>query len=125
MNQREHILNEVSAERDRQSRLFKEEFDNRNTVNDWVASINIRLGRMADSKERINLIQIAALAVAAVEALDRRSKFAPTHYEKDQEHQSTHRSLAQIEEDNAERTLQRDRAFKARLEKDKTNEPNG
>lgn len=80
---RESILAEVLSERERQINIGNGNADQDWSVNDWVAYITAYAGRAAqnvirneregnDSRQR--LIQVAALAVAAVEALDRKVK---------------------------------------------------
>jgi hypothetical protein len=65
------------------------EFDDANTPNDWAAFINIYLGRAvqtsnvgatAEAEFRKNMLKVATLAVAAVEAVDR-GRTAPRHYD--------------------------------------------
>lgn len=78
---REKILQEVKDERERQIALaFKgstEDFDRANTKNDWVSYITTYAGRATDKLYRdqqdfrSNMIKVAALAVAAVEACDK------------------------------------------------------
>ena len=76
--------NDVLAERERQIKLAHggntEEFDKTNSCNDWVAYINAYLGRAANrvSKNqregqdfRTNMVKVAALALAAIEAHDK------------------------------------------------------
>lgn len=77
------ILNEVKDERMRQLELRHGGntlvFDMQNTMNDWVAYISAYSGRAADKVARndreecdfrANMIKVAALAVAAIEAYD-------------------------------------------------------
>ena len=79
---RAEILKAVAAERERQLELDidgdTDQFDRTNTPNDWVAYISAYAGRAADKMHqrdvlgfRRNMIKVAALAVAAVEAYDR------------------------------------------------------
>ena len=64
------------------------DFDNANTANDWAAFINIYLGQAVKTTDnpnaaevfRRNMVKVATLAVAAVEAMDREGS-APRHYE--------------------------------------------
>jgi hypothetical protein len=67
------------------------EFDDQNTPNDWAAYINIYLGRAVQTSNaqspatsvaefRANMLKVATLAVAAVEAVDR-SGVAARHYD--------------------------------------------
>ena len=142
MARRRHILEEISTERDHQCLRYSEEFDHKNTLSDWIAFITIQLGRSAEtaaskSEQRTRMVKVAALAVAAVEAFDRRNEFGARHYDVvEDEPLSTHRSLAELEKDletanpkkiasnelltNAERHLKQERDFKNRLDKDAT-----
>ena len=71
------VLREIRAERDRQKKLHGS--DEMNSLNDWVAYITAYAGRASDcirnfrekQSSRDSLIKVAALAVAAVEAIDR------------------------------------------------------
>ncbi len=85
---REQIFEEINKERDYQDQKWGVEFDDRNTLNDWATYINIYLGHAADmnniddpDKQRLFLLKVASLAVAALETLDRNNGFAPRHYE--------------------------------------------
>ena len=78
------ILDELAKERQRQIDLAHggdtDEFDQKNTANDWIAYINAYTGRAAakvarNEREkqtfRENLVKAGALVVAAIEAHDR------------------------------------------------------
>jgi len=81
----ETILNEIRIERIRQVDQCKhggdtEKFDESNTRNDWVAYISAYSGRAADKVDRnekeyndfrINMIKVATLAIADIEAHDK------------------------------------------------------
>jgi hypothetical protein len=80
----EDILMEIMDERMRQKDLAfdgnTEEFDKKNFKNDWVAYINAYNGRASDKvfrnknqdeNFRENMLKVAALAVAAIEAYDK------------------------------------------------------
>lgn len=79
------VLNEVCHEREYQNQRFGTAFDDKNTLNDWSAYITRYLGNatFATTREeqRCQLIKVAALAVAAVEAFDRNLAFPPRHYD--------------------------------------------
>lgn len=71
-------LNDVLNERNKQKASFTD-FDKTNTQNDWVAYISAYAGRAADrvlrnQREgqgfRENMVKVAALAIAAIEAND-------------------------------------------------------
>lgn len=72
-------INDVIAERNRQREIGNGDFDTTNTQNDWVAYITAYAGRGADKvlrnaregqEFRANMVKVAALAVAAIEAFD-------------------------------------------------------
>lgn len=78
------VLDEVHQERKRQQALAHggdtEAFDRGNSRNDWVSYINAYSGRAADKvfrnkrqdeQFRANMVKVAALAVAAIEAHDK------------------------------------------------------
>lgn len=79
------IFKEIKEERERQVDCFKqlldlEEFDKQNSSNDWIAYIVAYTGRAArkvyrNDREhqyfRENIIKVAALCVAALEAYDK------------------------------------------------------
>lgn len=79
------ILAEIDDERQRQIRLKHggdtNKFDEENSLNDFVAYISAYAGRAAQKvarnerdgqRFRVNMIKVAALAMAAVEAYDAR-----------------------------------------------------
>ncbi len=96
----EQVIDDIQAERlyqlqgGREGKLAGEsgwsyEFDDKNTINDWAAYIQIYLGRavqtsneMPDSEFRKNMVKVATLAAAAVEAVDRGATPA-RHYDND------------------------------------------
>ena len=79
---RQKILEEISAERDRQYNLPGSEYDVKHSVNDWVAISTQYLSRNATRKhqsidvieQRDNFIKTAAIILAAVEHLDNSKK---------------------------------------------------
>jgi hypothetical protein len=83
-NIRQEIFDCVRAERQRQIDLWGDRFDDNNTINDWVAYICEYAGKAAHSENPSELIKVAALAIAAVEAYHRNNnKFPPRHWEVD------------------------------------------
>jgi hypothetical protein len=76
---RQIILDEISGERDRQYNLPGSEYDQRHSINDWIAIASQYLTRGADRKhtrvdldeQRESLIKAAAVIVAALEHMDR------------------------------------------------------
>lgn len=80
---RNQAVQDILAERERQIALAHggntDEFDQGNSRNDWVAYIAAYVGRASDKvirneKEgqtfRANMVKVAALALAAIEAYD-------------------------------------------------------
>ncbi|MCP4993150.1 MAG: hypothetical protein GY934_05100 [Gammaproteobacteria bacterium] len=78
------VLEEIQQERKRQLSLAHggntEEFDRANSTNDWLAYIMAYAGRAADKVDRNdregctfreNMLKVAALSVAALEAYDK------------------------------------------------------
>jgi hypothetical protein len=78
---RQKILDEISGERNRQFNLPGSEFDQKHTINDWIAIAGQYLTRAADRKHipydytdsRFDLVKSAAIIVAALEHLDRKT----------------------------------------------------
>ncbi len=84
--QRARILDEITAEREYQDGKWGSVFDAQNTVNDWVTYIVHYLSnasRMPFNRDdyRKGLVKAAALAVAALEALDSNMLPGPRHYD--------------------------------------------
>jgi hypothetical protein len=83
----EKILEDIRKEREYQVGKWGDEFDNKNTANDWVTYIAMYAtagARMDASPEdfRTAMIKVATLAVAALEAIDRNNgKMPPRHYD--------------------------------------------
>ena len=87
MNTRQIILNEISGERDRQFNLPGSEYDQKHTMNDWIAVATAYLSRGVTRKhvksdyedQRQALIKSAAVIVAALEHLDKpKSQIRPS-----------------------------------------------
>lgn len=86
MEARKNIFAAIEAERQYQDGIFGTQFDDKNTVNDWVAYISAYAGRAGaftsdPEDQRKAMVKVAALAVAALEALDRNGQFAPRHFD--------------------------------------------
>lgn len=82
----ESVLEEIRNEREYQNGRWGTDFDDKNTLNDWVTYIATYCGRASQfasppSNQRRDMLKVAALAVAACEAFDRNGGFAPRHYE--------------------------------------------
>lgn len=81
------LLEQIKAERAYQDLKWGGVFDDKNTVNDWGTYINVYLARATTMKatpeeQRAALVQVATLAVAAIETFDRNGGFALRHYDK-------------------------------------------
>lgn len=80
------VLDEIREERVYQDGKWGTDFDDHNTLNDWVTYIAMYCGRAANigatpNLQRESMRKVATLAVAACECFDRNSGFAPRHYE--------------------------------------------
>ena len=80
------VLDEIRAEREYQNGEWGTEFDDKNTLNDWVTYIANYASQAAGMEtppedQRKNMLKVATLAVAAVESFNRNGQFAPRHYE--------------------------------------------
>lgn len=81
-----YIFAEIEKEREYQDSKWGTDFDDKNTLNDWCSYIVNYLGKaiaMKNTKEeqRIFLIKVATLSVAALEAFDRNHGFPNRHYD--------------------------------------------
>lgn len=79
------ILNSIWLEIERGKKEWGEEFDRKNTLNDWIVYTNIYLGRAAQmgttiEDQEMNLRKAAGLLINAMDML-KREGFAPRHYE--------------------------------------------
>jgi hypothetical protein len=80
------IFDEIQGERAYQDKKWGTSFDDKNTTNDWVTYIDQYAGKASpltkdDTTSRIAFLKVAALAVAAIEALDRNGSFPKRHYD--------------------------------------------
>lgn len=82
------VLDEIGQERHRQNMKWGAKHDDRKTMRDFIEHIQDyagwarqMFGMGSDDKGRRRLVNIAALAVAAIEALDRRTKPVETPFE--------------------------------------------
>lgn len=80
------ILEQIRCERDYQDGKWGKEFDDKNTINDWAAYINIYLSHSTvmgatPLEQRNALLKVAALAVAALETDSRNEGLAKRHYD--------------------------------------------
>jgi hypothetical protein len=78
---RQKILDDITTERDRQYQLPGSEYDQKHSINDWIAISTQYIGRCAQRKhlptsiedQRDSLIKAAAVIVAALEHLDNKN----------------------------------------------------
>lgn len=80
------LLNERSYQQEK----WGTEFDDKNTLNDWVTYIVRYAGNAAEmgmtpETQREQLRKVAALAIAAIETFDRNGGFPPRHYDEAEE----------------------------------------
>lgn len=81
---REQFLLRIVTERNYQTDRWGDDFDDKNTVNDWANFIS-RYANYATTGERDfhdAMVKVAAIALAAVEAYNRNEGLAPRHYDK-------------------------------------------
>jgi len=77
----DEILDEIRCEREHQDKLSYEFKDDTHSMNDWVAFVvkylgpSLNGGKGAEDKMfRYQMIKVAAIAVAAVQAIDRKKE---------------------------------------------------
>ena len=83
---REKLYQDIEKELDYARSQWGNEFDSKNTLNDWVAYITMYAGDAAKiktppSEAEQKLIKVAGLAISALENLRANGQFAPRHYE--------------------------------------------
>jgi hypothetical protein len=83
---RVNVIEKIIAEREYQQKTWGTEFDDNNTLNDWVTYAVIYLGRAASMKatpveQYSGVLKAATLLVGALEAAERNDGFAPRHYD--------------------------------------------
>ena len=89
----DQIIADIETERCYALKYWDQEFDSKNTINDWAAYINVYLARAIKmrkdgepveqqrSRQRSGLIKVANLAIAALEAFDENDGFQERHYD--------------------------------------------
>jgi hypothetical protein len=80
------LIDEILKERKYQDEKWGTEFDDKNTLNDWAAYIGRYTGNAISidsppKTQRKQLLKVATIAVAAVQAFDRNGGFPSRHYE--------------------------------------------
>jgi len=83
---RDGIYAAIDAERDYQDERWGNEFDDKNTSNDWCTYIcryaaNAAAFDITTAQFREQMVKVAALAVASIEATDRTGGLPPRHYD--------------------------------------------
>lgn len=83
---RDGIYAAIDAERDYQDDRWGDEFDDKNTSNDWATYIcryatNAAGFDVTTAQFREQMVKVAALAVASIEATDRNGGLPPRHYD--------------------------------------------
>lgn len=84
---RTKIFKEIDDERDYQEDKWGVEFDDKNTINDWVTYITKYAGESAfieddKAEQRKKLLKAVTIGVAALERFDENGGFPPRHYDK-------------------------------------------
>lgn len=79
------ILNDIALEVGRAKQQWGEDFDKKNTQNDWEHYVNkylVKAGEMGATFEEVetNLRKAAGVIISAID-MHRRQGFAPRHYE--------------------------------------------
>jgi hypothetical protein len=82
MHNIEDVLLAIKAEREYQKKKWGEEFDSKNTPNDWIAYVTHYVSKAAtkplsDAKFASNLLKAATLCVAALQ----RTNYAKRHFD--------------------------------------------
>lgn len=78
------VVAEIMAERRRQDEMWGDEFDQKNTANDWHAYVShyMSLAMRSNAQDYcINMVKAAGIAQAAILMIDRYGQCAPRHYE--------------------------------------------
>ena len=81
-----NLYRDIEKELEYARQQWGNEFDSKNTLNDWVTYIVMYAGDAAKMKTTPNeaeqkLIKVAGLAISALENLRANGQFAPRHYE--------------------------------------------
>lgn len=90
-----NIIEDIEKEREHASQYWDPEFDRNNSINDWAAIINIYLARgtkmrpkdfsespdQQKERQRKAMVEVAGLAIAALEAFDNNNEFYGRHYD--------------------------------------------
>jgi len=80
------IYSAINRRRAHQDTKWGTEFDDRNTANDWVSYICTYASKASKMKVTVaefqkSMLDVAALAVAAIEAVERNGGLPPRHYD--------------------------------------------
>lgn len=83
------IFADIETEREYQDAKWGQDFDGKNTINDWGTFIGIYTANacgmnLTPAAQRAQLVKVAAIAVAAIEQVDKLGAFALRHYDKPQ-----------------------------------------
>jgi hypothetical protein len=84
---RAEIFAAIEAERAYQDEKWGTAFDDKNTANDFGSYLSQYAGDrvtkmgLTPEQQRAGLIKVAAIAVAAIETIDRNGALAPRHYD--------------------------------------------
>jgi hypothetical protein len=87
MGFRKELYKKVCDERDYQDKMWGNDFDDKNTMNDWITYIAKFAGRAGSvgkdlDYQKEGLVKVMALAMAALESCDRNNGFPKRHYDK-------------------------------------------
>lgn len=81
-----NVIKSIELERKYQESQWGTEFDDKNTANDWATYISNYTSKATELPWnpvvwRKNMLKVATLAVAAIEAFDRNGGLPPRHYD--------------------------------------------
>lgn len=82
----EGIIEEIRQERGYQDSQWGHDFDDKNTLNDWVTAVNQYMAKasgidVSPEDQRKYMLKAGAIIVASLESFDRNNGFAPRHFE--------------------------------------------
>jgi len=86
MDNLDRIYEDVKAELNYANERWGTEFDDKNTLNDWINYIGIYLGQAGSigtpkEEQRVQMVKALGLCMSAINSFDRNDGWAPRHYE--------------------------------------------
>ena len=82
----DEIFNDIRKERAKQEKMWGQEFDDKNTINDWCSFITRYAGYattydIGGHIQREELLKAVTIGIAAIQAFDRNGGFPQRHYD--------------------------------------------